>query len=144
MNLISETDFELLKRSLGRRVRAGMRKYRIPGIAVGFMVGDQRWAAGFGLTNLENPLPVTTHTLFQIGSITKTFTALAAVRLSEAGLLDLDAPVRQYLPGLRLADEDTAARVTVRQEKRDCAKRASEVSRSHGPPWECIPQDVGR
>ena len=70
--------------------------------------------AGFGVTSLENPLDVTPDTLFQIGSITKTFTATAVMRLVERGELDLDSPLRTYLPGLKLGDEDVAARVTMR------------------------------
>ncbi|CAN5203748.1 serine hydrolase domain-containing protein [soil metagenome] len=53
-------------------------------------------------------------TLFQIGSTTKTMTSTVALRLAEAGRLDLDAPVRTYLPELRLADESAAASVTLR------------------------------
>lgn len=59
-------------------------------------------------TNVENPLPVDTDTLFQIGSITKTFTATALVRRAEQGVLDLDAPVRRYIPDLRLQNADVA------------------------------------
>ena len=64
------------------------------------------------MTNVEHPLPVDADTLFQIGSISKTVTATAAMRLVEAGRLDLDAPLRHYLPELRLADEAVAAAVT--------------------------------
>ena len=53
-------------------------------------------------------------TLYQIGSITKTFVALAIVQLVEAGKLDLNAPVRTYLPDLRTKTPEVAANVTVR------------------------------
>ncbi|MCC7358305.1 MAG: beta-lactamase family protein [Anaerolineales bacterium] len=66
------------------------------------------------MTNLENPLPVNSGTLFQVGSITKTVTATAALRLAELGKLELDAPLRTYLPELRLADEGVARAVTLR------------------------------
>src|SRR5262249_27696962 len=62
----------------------------------------------------ENPLDVTPDTLFQIGSITKTFTGTAAMRLVGRGDLGLDAPVRTYLPGLTLSGEEVAARGTMR------------------------------
>ena len=114
MKTITENKFELLKNMIIRRIRSGMSRYHIPGVAVGIIIGNHQWAGGFGITNLENPLPVTGYTLFQIGSITKTVTALAAVRLAEAGFLDFNAPVRRYLPDLRLSDEDTARHVTVR------------------------------
>ena len=66
------------------------------------------------MTSLEHPLKVDGDTLFQIGSVTKTVTGTVAMRLVEQGELDLDAPVRSYLPDLRLADEDVAERVTMR------------------------------
>ena len=54
-------------------------------------------------------------TLFQTGSITKTYTATLMMRLVERGQVDLDAPVRRYLPDLALADAAVATRVTVQQ-----------------------------
>jgi CubicO group peptidase (beta-lactamase class C family) len=89
-----------------------MARLHIPGAALGVIHGDACETAGFGVTNVEHPLPVDADTLFQIGSISKTVAATAAMRLVEAGRLDLDAPLRRYLPGLRLADESVAAQVT--------------------------------
>ena len=86
----------------------------VPGVALGVLHDGEERAAGFGVTSVEHPLPVDPDTLFQIGSTTKTFTGTAAMQLVERGLLDLDAPVRTYLPELRLADEEVAARVTMR------------------------------
>ena len=95
-------------------VNAALEETQTPGVAVGLLHAGEEDAAGFGVTSLENPLDVTPDTLFQIGSITKTFTGTAAMRLVERGELDLDAPVRTYLPELKLSDEDVAARVTTR------------------------------
>ena len=90
------------------------RDHAVPGVAVGLIADGEEWLAGFGVTNVEHPLPVDADTLFQIGSITKTFTATALMRLVERGDVELDAPVRTYLPDLRLRDEDVARRVTLR------------------------------
>ncbi len=68
----------------------------------------------FGVTSVEHPLDVDADTLFQIGSITKTFLGTAVMRLVERGDLGLDEPLREYLPALRLRDEEVAARVTMR------------------------------
>ena len=95
-------------------VKSLMEEFAVPGVAVGLRHGDDEEVAGYGVTSVEHPLDVDGDTLFQIGSITKTYTATAAVRLSEDGRLDLDEPVRTYLPDLRLADEATAAAVTMR------------------------------
>jgi CubicO group peptidase (beta-lactamase class C family) len=91
-----------------------LKRLRIPGAVVGIAHGDQTWVSGFGVTSVENPLPVTEDTLFQIGSITKTFVATAVMRLVEAGQLQLDTPLRAYLPTLQLSGESVAARVTLR------------------------------
>jgi CubicO group peptidase (beta-lactamase class C family) len=85
-----------------------------PGVALGLLQDGGEHVGGFGVTSVENPLEVTPDTLFQIGSITKTFTGTVAMALVERGELDLDAPVRRYLPKLELADKDVAARVTMR------------------------------
>jgi CubicO group peptidase (beta-lactamase class C family) len=95
-------------------VRSLMDEFAVPGVAVGVLHGEEEEVSGFGVTSLENPLPVDGDTLFQIGSITKTFTATAAMRLVEEGRLALDEPVRSHLPELVLADEETAAGVTMR------------------------------
>jgi len=85
-----------------------------PGVALGLLHDGVERTAGFGVTSVESPLDVTPDTLFQIGSITKTFTGTVAMILAERGELDLDAPVRASLPTLALADDDVTARVTLR------------------------------
>src|SRR5206468_4282575 len=95
-------------------IRASMEETQTPGVAVGMLHQGEEEVAGFGVTSIENPLEVTPDTLFQIGSITKTFTGTVAMRLVERGELDLDAALRTYLPHLKLSDADVAARVTMR------------------------------
>lgn len=90
-------------------------EYGIPGAAVGVWAGGREIIACHGVTSLENPLPVDADTLFVLGSVSKTYTATAVMCLVADGRVELDAPVRRYLPELRLADESTAAAVTVRQ-----------------------------
>ncbi|HET8777119.1 MAG TPA: serine hydrolase domain-containing protein [Candidatus Limnocylindria bacterium] len=87
----------------------------VPGVAVGMVQADEEQYAYHGVTNIENPLPVDAATLFQFGSTGKTFTSVAILRLVEAGRVDLDAPVRTYVPELRLADEHVADTITVLQ-----------------------------
>jgi CubicO group peptidase (beta-lactamase class C family) len=94
--------------------RDAMARLGVPGVALGIWNQGEEHVAGFGVTSVENPLPVDANTLFQIGSISKTVTATAIARLVETGRLDLDVPIRTYLPELRLADESVAARVTLR------------------------------
>ena len=95
-------------------IQQAMQRWHVPGVAVGVYHQGRQWTAGMGVTSVDLPLPVTEETLFQIGSISKTVTGTAALRLVEQGKLDLDAPVRNVLPELELADEDAAANVTLR------------------------------
>jgi CubicO group peptidase (beta-lactamase class C family) len=101
-------------RRLDEVIRAGMERLRVPGAAVGVILGETEYRAGYGVNNVIHPLPVDPQTLFQIGSISKTVAGTAAMRLVEQGKLDLDAPVRTYLSDFRLADQSVAARVTMR------------------------------
>ena len=106
---------EQLERTLNEVVDEAMRRLHVPGVAVGILRSDGvEETTGFGVTSIENPLPVDADTLFQIGSISKTFTATAVMRLVEAGRLDLESPVRRYLPELRLLDSAATETVTLR------------------------------
>ena len=108
-------DAATLFRALDAKIEAAMAESQIPGVAVGVYYQGEEYVRGYGVTNVDYPQPVDGDTLFRIGSITKTFTGTVVMRLVEQGRLDLDAPVRTYLPNLRLADESVAARVTLRQ-----------------------------
>ncbi|WP_431919328.1 serine hydrolase domain-containing protein [Nonomuraea jabiensis] len=85
----------------------------VPGVAVGVFHEGERFVGCHGVTSTANPLPVDETTLFAIGSVTKTVTATAIMRLVERGEIDLAAPVRRYVPELSLKDPDVAEHVTV-------------------------------
>ena len=87
----------------------------VVGVAAGVYVDGEEHYAFSGVTSVENSLPVDEGTLFQFGSTGKTYTATAMMRLVEQGKVDLDAPVRTYLPEFKLRDPDVAERVTVLQ-----------------------------
>jgi CubicO group peptidase (beta-lactamase class C family) len=87
--------------------------FGVAGAAAGVWQGGRGVFASHGVTSVENPLPVTPDTLFLIGSVTKTFTATAVMRLVADGKVALDAPVRRYVPELVLADEGAADQITV-------------------------------
>jgi CubicO group peptidase (beta-lactamase class C family) len=92
-----------------------MATYVVPGVAIGVLDAEgasKSW--GFGVTNVDHPLPIDADTVFEIASITKTMTATVAARLAAEGKLDLDTPVRTYLPDFRVADPTVSATVTVR------------------------------
>src|SRR5207248_3152835 len=111
----SAQDADALFRALDARIEAAMAEHQIPGVAMGVYYQGQEYVRGYGVTNVDYPQPVDGDTLFRIGSTTKTFTGTTVMRLVEQGLLDLNAPVRSYLPEFRVADELASERVTVRQ-----------------------------
>jgi len=71
----------------------------VPGIGAAVVLeGEPVWSAGFGMADLEDSAPVTSSTLFRLGSISKPVTATAILQLWEQGKLDLDVPIQKYCP----------------------------------------------
>ncbi len=101
--------------TISRFIRREMKRLQVPGVAIGIYHKGQEFAAGFGVTSVEHPLPITVDTLFQTGSISKTFTGTLMMMLVEQGKVDLDAPVRKYIPDFQVEDEDVSSKVIVRQ-----------------------------
>jgi len=93
--------------------QAKMREYQVPGVAIGIFDNGVVTTRGLGVTNVEDPLPVTEHTVFPIASISKTFAATMAMRLVEQGKLDLKAPVQRYLPDFKVRDAAVSKDVTI-------------------------------
>ncbi len=86
----------------------------IPGMALGVVQDGQiAHLQGFGVAD-SSGRAVTPQTPFLIGSLSKSFTALAVMQLVEAGKIDPDAPVQTYLPWFELADAEASAQITVR------------------------------
>ncbi len=100
---------------LDAKITAGMKTYAVPGAAVAVWAGGQEYVKGYGVTDVDHPVPVDGDTVFRIGSTTKTFTGTTIMRLVDEGKVALDAPVREYLPDFAVADEVVSAAVTVRQ-----------------------------
>lgn len=97
---------------------ARMTHYRVPGISIA-VINDGRleWARGYGIARAGEAAPVTTDTLFQAASLSKSVTAVAALSLVEAGRLDLDADVNTRLTSWKIPAAPIAAGapVTLRQ-----------------------------
>jgi CubicO group peptidase (beta-lactamase class C family) len=113
--MTSTLDFTALHSDLQANLAALAEKHEVPGVAVGIYAGGAEDYVCHGITSIENPLEVTESTLYQIGSIGKTYTGTVIMILAERGLVDLNAPARTYIPELRLRDESVAERVTVLQ-----------------------------
>jgi CubicO group peptidase (beta-lactamase class C family) len=91
-----------------------MARWTVPGVAVGILRDGQRELHGYGLASLETEQPVKLETLFQIGSISKVYTATLVMRLVDEGKLALDEPIVTYLPELKLADAQARETITLR------------------------------
>ncbi len=92
-----------------------LQSWRIPGMAIGIVHKDQLiYAKGFGFRDLEKKLPVAAKTIFPIASNTKLFTSIAACMLHEEGKLNIDQPVRNYLPELVFSNDELNAKTTLR------------------------------
>ncbi|MGD2207146.1 MAG: serine hydrolase domain-containing protein [Anaerolineae bacterium] len=94
-------------------VETQMDRHRIQGLALAITQGDEIvHVQGYGTAGEGRP--VRADTPFYIGSVTKSFTALAVMQLVEEGKIELDRSVQDYLPWFEVADPDASAQITVR------------------------------
>jgi len=89
-------------------------KYDVPGAQVAVLAGGEVRDEAAGVLSLRTGVEVTTDSIFKIGSITKVWTATLVLQLVDDGVLDLDRPVRDHLPGFRLGDPVATASLTTR------------------------------
>jgi CubicO group peptidase (beta-lactamase class C family) len=103
-------------RAVDALIARQMSTYHVPGAALA-LIQDGRvvLVKGYGFRDLATNAPVTSGTLFNIGSISKSFTALGVAQLVDQHQVDLDAPVIRYIPDLRLSDPQATQEVTLRQ-----------------------------
>jgi len=100
-----------MRHALQARLDQLRERYGVPGISVTILFPDgSTWLGASGLADVKAKTPVTPSTTFAIASVSKTFTAALAIALAQEGTIDLDRPVRTYLPGLKIN-----AAITVRQ-----------------------------
>lgn len=95
-------------------VEQQIRRLNMPGVSLAVVEGDKIvHQRNYGRAHQDGKAP-TSQTPFMIGSLTKSFTALAVMQLVESGKIELDAPVQNYLPWFRVADPQASAQITVR------------------------------
>ncbi|WP_157995614.1 serine hydrolase domain-containing protein [Peristeroidobacter soli] len=74
-------------------IRARMVEHTVPGVAIAvWKDGEVLWEEGFGWADVENRIPASGHTMFNLASLSKTFTAVGLMTLVQAGKVDLDQP----------------------------------------------------
>lgn len=99
----------------GERIGEILARYQTPGAAVGVLHHGEVTELVYGVKHVGDRAAVTTGTVFQCGSLSKTWTALAFMQFVDEGAVRLDEPVRTYLPGFRVADREATEQVTPRQ-----------------------------
>lgn len=88
--------------------------WKIPGIAIGIIKDDSIYLnKGYGYRNLEQKLPVTSQTLFPIASVTKSFTGIDLCLLEEEGKVNLQSPVKSYIPAFALYNNQLTNETTL-------------------------------
>jgi CubicO group peptidase (beta-lactamase class C family) len=88
--------------------------HRVPGAVVGVLRGDERIVVATGTANVATGIETTPDTLFQVGSISKIYTATLVMQLVHAGLVELDEPVRGALQEFRVSDDSATLTITPR------------------------------
>lgn len=91
-----------------------MNRLSVPGVSIGVTTPEGREVVALGVTALDTQFAVRGDTVFQVGSVSKPFTATLVMALVEDGKLDLDEPVVTYVPNFRLGSRDAAQRITLR------------------------------
>ena len=129
---VEDTMADLDERQLETRVAEILHRRPAVGLAVGVVRdGALQFFSAHGVADIASRAPVTEDTVFRIGSITKTMTAIAAMQLVERGLIDLDAPANGYLRAYRLVPRKREWRpATVRHLLTHTAGVAEEVPRT--------------
>ncbi|AQQ68973.1 class C beta-lactamase [Microbulbifer agarilyticus] len=90
-----------LEAAVVEAIQPVVEKYQVPGMALALTIDGEAHFFNLGETALEDGAPITEHTLFEVGSVSKTFTATLAAYAEVKGALDFAKPVSTYLPPLR-------------------------------------------
>jgi CubicO group peptidase (beta-lactamase class C family) len=100
--------------TLDELVLQQMEYWQIPGVIVGVLKDGDVRIDSWGTSNINGVEPMRPEMLVRVASISKVFTATLAMILAEDGVVMLDTPVIEYLPDLRLADDEVQRTITLR------------------------------
>ncbi|HET7071940.1 MAG TPA: serine hydrolase domain-containing protein, partial [Nocardioides sp.] len=118
-------------------------KYDVPAAAVAVLADGEVVEHAAGVLSTATGVEATTDSVFQIGSITKLWTSSLVMQLVDEGKVDLDATVHAYLPEFRIADEDAASRITVRQLLTHTSGFEGDIFTDTGLGDDCVEKYVG-
>src|SRR5438132_1147155 len=98
-NIPARKDYASIATSLDSMIRQEMDDKQLPAFSIALVDGNQIvWAQGFGYQDPHKKIPATAHTVYRVGSVSKLFTDIGIMQMVEAGKINLDAPVSQYIP----------------------------------------------
>src|SRR5918993_3067485 len=108
------TGLDAYRPRLAALVRDAVEAHGVPGAAVGVLLGSDTAVATAGVANVTTGVAVSPDTLFQVGSLTKLYTATLVLQAHSAGVLALDEPVRAQLQEFSVADPGATLEITPR------------------------------
>ena len=98
-NIPPRKDYAPVTKTLESLIRQEIADKDLPAFSIALVDGNEVvWAQGFGYQDPEHKIPATAHTVYRVGSVSKLFTDIGIMQMVEAGKINLDAPVKQYIP----------------------------------------------
>ena len=128
---------------IAERLPALLEKYDVPAAAWAVLADGEVVDGAAGILNKATGVEATPDSVFQIGSITKLWTSTLVMQLVDEGKLDLDVPVRTYLPEFRIGDEAAAAVITARQLLNHTAGFEGDIFTDTGVGDDCVEKYLG-
>jgi CubicO group peptidase (beta-lactamase class C family) len=126
------------------RLAVLMPRHNVPGAVLGILRNDQIIDVASGVLSMATRVPATPDSVFQIGSITKVWTATMIMQLIDEGMLTLDTPVIQVLPEFGLSDPQAAAAITIRHLLTHTSGIAGDVFIDTGRGDDCLKKYVAQ
>jgi CubicO group peptidase (beta-lactamase class C family) len=128
---------------MAEQLPALIEKYDVPAAAVAVLAEGDVVDAAAGVLHTGTGVEATPDSVFQIGSITKLWTSTLVMQLVDEGKVDLDEPIRTYLPEFRIADEDAAALITTRMLLSHTAGFEGDIFTDTGVGDDCVEKFLG-
>jgi len=128
---------------IAERLPALLEKYDVPAAAWAVLADGEVVDGAAGILNKATGVEATPDSVFQIGSITKLWTSTLVMQLVDEGKLDLDVPVRTYLPEFTIGDEAAAAVITARQLLNHTAGFEGDIFTDTGVGDDCVEKYLG-
>ena len=132
-----------VKAWIAEQLPALLEKHDVPGAAVGVLAAGEVIDDAAGLLHKGTGVEATPDSLFQIGSITKLWTSTLVMQLVDEGKVELDAPIRTYLPEFTIGNETAAAAITVRMLLSHTAGFEGDIFTDTGVGDDCVEKYLG-